>query len=92
MYGAGAGAGAGGMVTGTTSAFYPYLQFGQSNGGTGAYPAGQGYGVQYPHHLFPYSAVNSTGFPHHYGGPMSLAPAPLSQAGLWTTLLISLVI
>ncbi|KAJ4953401.1 hypothetical protein NE237_030233 [Protea cynaroides] len=77
MYGAGA---AGGMVTG--AAYYPYLQFGQGNGGAAATGAGQGYGVQYPHQLFQYSPVNSTGFPHHYGGPMSLAPTPPSQAGV----------
>ncbi|XP_042495379.1 RNA-binding protein 24-B-like isoform X1 [Macadamia integrifolia] len=95
VYGGGAatqypmyGAGAGGLLTGAASAaaFYPYLQFGQGNGGAAApaaaYTGGHGYGVQYPHHLFQYSPITSTGFPHHYGGPMSLAPTPPSQAGV----------
>ncbi|KAJ4966143.1 hypothetical protein NE237_017992 [Protea cynaroides] len=92
LYGGGAasqypmyGAGTGGMVTGA-AAFYPYLQFGQGNGGaattTGAYTGGHGYGVQYPHHLFQYSPITSTGFPHHYGGPMSLDPTLPSPAGV----------
>ncbi|CAL5370509.1 unnamed protein product [Camellia sinensis] len=60
------------------AAFYPYLNFGEGTNGTGeggggaatnytTAAAGQGYGVQYPHHLFQYSAVaaamNSTGGP-----------------------------
>ncbi|XP_010252364.1 PREDICTED: RNA-binding protein 24-B-like isoform X2 [Nelumbo nucifera] len=92
IYGGGAtsqypmyGTGAGGMVTGTTAAFYPYLHFGQGNGGTAAYTGGQGYGFQYPQHLFQYSGVGSTGFAHHYGGgPMSLSPTPPSQAVCFT--------
>ncbi|KAF8412018.1 hypothetical protein HHK36_004577 [Tetracentron sinense] len=67
--------GVGGEACGmTTAGFYPnYLQFGNGNGN--GYPAGQGYGVQYPHDLFHYS----TGY---YDGPISLAPTPPSQAGV----------
>ena len=68
--------GPGGLMSGA-AAFYPYFQFGEGSGGGGAngFSAGsgqQGYGVQYPHHLFQYSAgINSTAttFPQHYGGP-----------------------
>ncbi|XP_058090001.1 uncharacterized protein LOC131236684 isoform X2 [Magnolia sinica] len=74
MYG-----GAAGMVTGT-AAFYPYFQFGHGSGAA-PYPHGQGYNMQYPHHhLFQYSAMNSTSFPQHYLGPMSLPPTPPPQA------------
>lgn len=82
------GTGPGGMMTGAGAAtsFYPYLQFGEGSG-TGAatgYSSGQGYGVNYPHHLFQYSAINSTGgYPQHYGAPMSLAPSPAMQSGLY---------
>ncbi|KAF8405644.1 hypothetical protein HHK36_007720 [Tetracentron sinense] len=77
------GAGAAGMGTGNTAAaFYPYLQYGQGSGGAATYPAGQGYGIHYPHHLYQYASMNSTGFPQHYGGPISFAPTPTSQAGL----------
>ncbi|XP_058097546.1 uncharacterized protein LOC131242731 isoform X2 [Magnolia sinica] len=72
MYG-----GAAGVVTGNT-AFYPYFQVGHGNG-PGHYS--NGYGLQYQH-VFPYSAVNSTAFPQHYGGPVSLPPTPPSQAGM----------
>ncbi|KAF8404015.1 hypothetical protein HHK36_008891 [Tetracentron sinense] len=93
VYGGGAttqypmyGTGGGGMVTGTNpTALYPYLQFGQGSGGAAAaaaYTVGQGYGVHYPHHLFQYSPINSTGFPQHYGGTMSLATTPPSQPGV----------
>ncbi|XP_044511406.1 RNA-binding protein 38 isoform X2 [Mangifera indica] len=77
---------AGGMMSGaTTAAFYPYLQLGEGSGGATAagYTSGQGYGVQYPHHLFHYSAINATGgYPQaqHYGTPMSLAPTPPLQS------------
>ncbi|KAJ0085295.1 hypothetical protein Patl1_06958 [Pistacia atlantica] len=76
-----------GMMTGAaTAAFYPYLQFGEGSGGATAaagYTSGQGYGVQYPHHLFQYSAINATGgYPQHYGAPMSLAPTPALQSGV----------
>lgn len=81
------GAGPGGMMTGAAAAaFYPYLQFGEGTGGatTGAYTSGQGYGVQYPHHMFPYSAaaINSSAgsYPQHYGPAMSLAPTPALQS------------
>lgn len=80
------GAGPGGMMTGAGAAFYPYLQFGEGSGGaaaSGGYTSGQGYGVQYPHHLVQYSAINSTGgYPQHYGAPMSLAPTPALQSGV----------
>ncbi|XP_047325735.1 RNA-binding protein 24 isoform X2 [Impatiens glandulifera] len=80
------GAGGGGMAA--AAAYYPFLNFGEGNGAgapaTGyAAAGGQGYGLQYPHQLFQYSALNSSsaagGYPHHhYGAPMSLAPnAPL---------------
>lgn len=82
------GAGLGGMMTGgATSAYYPYLPLGEGSGGgavTGGYTSGQGYGIQYPHHVLPYSAaaaINSTGtYPQHYGAPMSLAPSPALQS------------
>ncbi|XP_023523844.1 probable RNA-binding protein ARP1 isoform X2 [Cucurbita pepo subsp. pepo] len=77
--------GPGGLMSGA-AAFYPYFQFGEGSaggGGANGFSAGsgqQGYGVQYPHHLFQYSAgINSTAttFPQHYGGPpMSLPPTP----------------
>jgi hypothetical protein len=82
------GTGPGGMMTGAAAAasFYPYLQFGEGSG-TGAatgYSSGQGYGVNYPHQLFQYPAINSTGgYPQHYGAPMSLAPTPALQSGLY---------
>ncbi|KAH7519768.1 uncharacterized protein LOC107405501 isoform X2 [Ziziphus jujuba] len=81
------GTGPGGMVTGAAAAaaFYPYLQFGEGSGGGGAtgYSSGQGYGIQYPHHLFQYSAINSSAaYPQHYGAPMSLSPSPALQSGV----------
>ncbi|XP_023904606.2 uncharacterized protein LOC112016308 isoform X1 [Quercus suber] len=87
MYGTGP---AGGMITGAAAAaaaFYPYLQFGEGSGGAAAtgYTSGQtGYGVNYPHHLFQYSAINSAtgGYPQHYGASMSLAPTPALQSGV----------
>ncbi|KAJ4713899.1 RNA-binding protein [Melia azedarach] len=86
MYGNGAAAG--GMMTGAAAAaaaFYPYLQFGEGSGAAAAatgYTSNQGYGVQYPHHLFPYSAINAAaaGYPQHYGPPISLAPTPALQS------------
>ncbi|CAH9122490.1 unnamed protein product [Cuscuta epithymum] len=95
MYAAGAtagqyqlyGSGTNGMVS--AAAFYPYLNFGDGSGGatTGGYTAtaGQPYGVQYPHHLFQYSAAMSTtaGYPaHHYATPISLAHTPPLQSGV----------
>ena len=90
MYGTGP---AGGMLTGAAAAaaaFYPYLQFGEGSGGaaaTGYTTSGQttSYGgVNYPHHLFQYSPINSTaGYPQHYGASMSLAPSPAMQSGLY---------
>lgn len=63
----------GGSYTGTT-AFLPYFQLGHGSSGAATYPHGQGgYSLQYPH-LFQYSALNSTPFPHQYGGTMSLPP------------------
>lgn len=86
IYGGGAAAAAAGMVTGVGT-FYPYFQFGHAGGGPPAYPPGQGFGLQYPPHVFPYSAMNSTGalptFPNQYGGPISVAPTPAPQAGLF---------
>ncbi|CAK9137949.1 unnamed protein product, partial [Ilex paraguariensis] len=72
MYGAGAAA-----------AYYPYLNFREGSGGAGNYNAGagQGYTVQYPHHLYQYSAINGTGgYQQHYG--THLPPTPLLQSGL----------
>lgn len=81
------GTGPGGMMTGAATAFYPYLQFGEGSGGATGYTSGQSYGVHYPHHLFQYSAVNSTGgYPQHYGAPMSLAPTAALQSGLYSLL------
>ncbi|OVA05800.1 RNA recognition motif domain [Macleaya cordata] len=93
LYGGGAtaqipvyGTGAGGVVGGAAAAaaFYPYFQFGQGNSGTAAtgttYATGQGYGL-FPHQIFPYSAMNATGF-QHYAGPMSLPATPPSQPGV----------
>ncbi|KAL5778525.1 hypothetical protein ACOSQ2_009262 [Xanthoceras sorbifolium] len=84
MYGNGP---AGGMMTGAAAPFYPYMQFGEGSGGaTTGYTSGQGYGVQYPHHMFQYSAINAAaaaaagGYPQHYGAPMSLAPTPALQS------------
>lgn len=91
------GAGPGGVITGAgAAAFYPYLQFGEGSGGAATgYTSGQGYGVNYPHHMFQYPAINSTGgtYPQHYGAPMSLAPSPALQSGLYfiNSLLFGLV-
>uniref|UniRef100_A0A6N2KZV3 RRM domain-containing protein n=1 Tax=Salix viminalis TaxID=40686 RepID=A0A6N2KZV3_SALVM len=80
------GTGHGGMMNGAAAAFYPYLQFGEGTGGATSYTAsGQSYGVQYPHHLFQYSAINSPttgGYPQHYGAPMSLAPTAALPSGV----------
>ncbi|XP_031112788.1 probable RNA-binding protein ARP1 isoform X2 [Ipomoea triloba] len=80
------GTGSSGLLSGAAAAFYPYLNFGEGNGGgsTGYTAASQGYGgVQYPHHLFPYSAtVNTTaGYPaQHFANPISLAhTAPMQS-------------
>lgn len=84
------GTGASGLLSGAAAAaaFYPYLNFGEGSGGatTGYTPASQGYGVQYPHHLFPYSAtVNTTaGYPaQHFANPISLAHTAPMQSGLY---------
>uniref|UniRef100_A0A5B6ZC04 Putative RNA-binding protein 24 isoform X2 n=1 Tax=Davidia involucrata TaxID=16924 RepID=A0A5B6ZC04_DAVIN len=80
------GAGAGGMTVAAAAAaaaFYPYLNFGEGSGGAAASytAAGQGYGVQYPHHLFQYSAINSTGgHPQHYGPPLHSVCFAVPQA------------
>lgn len=90
LYGTGP---AGGMMTGATAAataIYPYLQFGEGSGGagtvTGGYSSGgQGYGVYYPPQLFQYSPITSSaGYAQHYGAPMSLAPSPALQSGLYS--------
>ncbi|KAL3830371.1 hypothetical protein ACJIZ3_019173 [Penstemon smallii] len=62
---------------GSGSSYYPYLNFSEGTGGATGYSVAQGaYGVQYPHHLFQYSAMNSTGlYPQHYGTPIS-TPLP----------------
>lgn len=85
-YGASVGAANGGMITAAgaaaaAAAFYPYLNM--AEGGHGNYATGQSYGV-YPHHLYQYSAVNSTGgYPQQYGTPISLATTPaLQPAGI----------
>ncbi|XP_071685624.1 uncharacterized protein [Rutidosis leptorrhynchoides] len=70
------GASGGGMVTaaGAATAFYPYLSM--AEGGHGSYATGQSYGV-YPHHLYQYSALNSSGaYAQQYGTPISLAASP----------------
>ncbi|KAJ8769844.1 hypothetical protein K2173_008926 [Erythroxylum novogranatense] len=77
------GTGPGGMMTGAAAAYYPYLQFGEGSGGATSYASGQSYGVQYPHQLFQYSPINSTGgYPQHYGTPMSLAPTAALPSGV----------
>jgi hypothetical protein len=79
MYGTGPAAA--GMMTNAAAGYYPYLQLGEGNGNT-MYGSGQGYGIQYPHQLYQYSAINSNGaYAHqHYGAPMSLAPATAMQS------------
>ncbi|KAG1331224.1 hypothetical protein COCNU_02G011920 [Cocos nucifera] len=72
-----------GLVTGSTTAFYPYFQLSQG-GGAATYAHGQGFGLQYPQ-MLQYSAAATTagvtGFSgQHYGGPLSLAPTPPAQA------------
>ncbi|KVH98227.1 Nucleotide-binding, alpha-beta plait [Cynara cardunculus var. scolymus] len=86
FYGTSVGAAGGGMITAAgaaaaAAAFYPYLNM--AEGGHGNYTTGQSYGV-YPHHLYQYSAVNSSaGYPQQYGTPISLAATtPLQPAGL----------
>ncbi|EEF52963.1 RNA-binding protein 24 isoform X2 [Ricinus communis] len=75
------GTGHSGMMSGAAAAFYPYLQFGEGSGGATSYSSSQNYNVQYPHHLFQYSAVNSTGgYPQHFGAPLSLAPTASLQS------------
>ncbi|KAI7746959.1 hypothetical protein M8C21_021174 [Ambrosia artemisiifolia] len=83
FYGASVGAASSGMITAAaaTAAFYPYLNM--AEGGHGSYATGQSYGV-YPHHLYQYSAVNSSmGYPQQYGTPISLATtSPLQPTGV----------
>lgn len=71
------GTAASGVLSSAAAAFYPYMNFGEGSG-NGGYTASQGYGVQYPHHLFPYSAAaTGAGYPtQHYGTPISLASSP----------------
>lgn len=79
------GTGSSGLLNGAAAAYYPYLQFGQGNGGTAsAYATGQGYSVQYPHQVYPYTGLNSTGFAPHYGGPLSLGPTAPTPAVCFT--------
>ncbi|XP_076885386.1 uncharacterized protein LOC143534899 isoform X2 [Bidens hawaiensis] len=89
FYGASVSAASGGMITAAgvttaTATFYPYLNL--AEGGHGGYATGQSYGV-YPHHLYQYSAVNSSvGYPQ-YDTPISLATSsPLQPAGISTVL------
>ncbi|KAF8025136.1 hypothetical protein BT93_F2090 [Corymbia citriodora subsp. variegata] len=91
VYGGGAaqypmyGTGPSGLMNGAATAFYPYLHLaGEGSSGGSGYSSGQNYGVQYPHHLFHYSAINSTsGYPaQHYAAPMSLAPTPALHSGV----------
>lgn len=81
----GSAATASGVLSSAAAAFYPYMNFGEGNG-NGCYTPSQGYGVQYPHHLFPYSAAAAAagpGYPtQHYGTPISLAPSPALHSGL----------
>ncbi|KAK4391346.1 DNA repair -like protein 1, mitochondrial [Sesamum angolense] len=90
LYGTGS---TGGLLSGAAAAaaaYYPYLNLSsEGTGGAAAYSASQGYagGVQYPHHLFQYSAINSTAiYPPHYGTPVSLAPPTPLQSGVTMTL------
>lgn len=67
----------------TANGFYPYFQLG-TGGGAAAHA-----GVQYPQ-MFHYSTTTAmaeaTGFgAQHYGGPISVAPSAVAQAGLFTT-------
>ncbi|KAJ8526411.1 hypothetical protein K7X08_028888 [Anisodus acutangulus] len=79
-------AAASGVLSSTAAAFYPYMNFGEGSG-NGGYTASQGYGVQYPHHLFPYSAITGAGYlTHHYGTPISLASSPALHSGVTMTL------
>lgn len=92
MYGGGSpqyplyGTGSTGGLLSSAAAYYPYLNLSsEGTGGAAAYSASQGYagGLQYPHHLFQYSAINSTAiYPPHYGTPVSLAPPTPLQSGL----------
>lgn len=78
-------------LSNATSAFYPYMNFGEGSG-NGCYTASQGYGVQYSHHLFPYSAAG-LGYPtQHYGTPISVAPSPALHSGLYNYLLFYLIL
>ncbi|KAM3303583.1 RNA-binding protein 24-B [Capsicum chacoense] len=79
------GTAASGVLSSAAAAFYPYMNFGEGSGN--GYPVSQGYGVQYPHHLFPYSAAAGAGYPiQHYGTPISHAPSPALHSGVTKTL------
>ncbi|XP_011095164.1 RNA-binding protein 24 isoform X1 [Sesamum indicum] len=84
------GTGSTGGLLSSAAAYYPYLNLSsEGTGGAAAYSASQGYagGLQYPHHLFQYSAINSTAiYPPHYGTPVSLAPPTPLQSGITMTL------
>ncbi|XP_057793801.1 uncharacterized protein LOC131010340 isoform X2 [Salvia miltiorrhiza] len=86
------GSGSSGLVSGAAAAaaaaaYYPYLNLSDGSGGATGYSGNQGYGVQYPHHLFQYSTMNSTGiYPPHYGTPVSLAPPTPLQSGVTVSL------
>ncbi|KAK6776144.1 hypothetical protein RDI58_027145 [Solanum bulbocastanum] len=84
----GSAATASGVLSSAAAAFYPYMNFGEGNG-NGCYTPSQGYGVQYPHQFFPYSAAAAAGpgYPtQHYGTPISLAPSPALHSGVTMTL------
>ncbi|KAL0351239.1 UNVERIFIED_CONTAM: Single-stranded DNA-binding protein WHY2, mitochondrial [Sesamum calycinum] len=81
LYGTGS---TGGLLSGAAAAaaaaYYPYLNLSsEGTGGAAAYSASQGYagGVQYPHHLFQYSAINSTAIYPHIMAPLYLLPPQL---------------
>ncbi|PIN02057.1 putative RNA-binding protein SEB4 (RRM superfamily) [Handroanthus impetiginosus] len=88
LYGSGSSGLVSGAAAASAAAYYPYLNFSEGTGGSAAgYSGSQGYGVHYPHHLFQYSAINSTGiYPPHYGTPVSLAPPTPLQSGVTMTL------
>lgn len=84
------GTAASGVLSSAAAAFYPYMNFGEGSGN--GYPVSQGYGVQYPHHLFPYSAAAGAGYPiQHYGTPISHAPSSALHSGLFINVLFSLI-
>ncbi|XP_042035330.1 RNA-binding protein 24-like isoform X1 [Salvia splendens] len=87
LYGSGSSGLVSGAAAAAAAAYYPYLNFSEGSGGATGYTGNQGYGVQYPHHLFQYSTINSSGiYPPHYGTPVSLAPQTPLQSGVTVSL------